>query len=260
MKIGAQLYTVQKHIGTLEGFEASLKKIADMGYTCVQVGSGDYDPYWLRDVLQKYNLKCVMTHRKLAEILENTEQMVKNHEIFGCDHIGLGMMPIELQDSMEGYEEFKKMLLPAALKLRDMGAKFLYHNHRFEFTPLDGKDMLQRMLEDFPSDCIDFTLDLGWAAYAGADVLKLIEQLSGRISRVHLKDYTDVPEDGSIDTFTYLRPIYEGKLDYDAYLKALKKAGCLYALVEQDWCYDEDEFECLRRSYENVTKRFPDMK
>ena len=58
----------------------------------------------------------------------------------------------------------------------------------------------------------------------------------------------------------YMRPIYEGKVDYDAYINTLKTVGCEYALVEQDYCYDESPFECLRRSYENVTARFPDMK
>ena len=261
MQIGAQLYTVYEHTQTLEGFEAALKKVADMGYKSVQVsGTCAYDPYWLRDMLQKYDLTCALTHIGLKDIEENTEKVVRDHEVFGCRHIGLGAMPNKLRSSFEGYEEFKKTFLPAAVRMRDLGAKLLYHNHWFEFDDLNGKNAIQRMFEDFPEDALDFTLDLGWAAFGGADVVKLIEQLTGRLSRIHLKDYADLPEDGSIDTPAYLRPIYEGKLDYDAYIKALEKAGCEYALVEQDWCYGEDPFDCLKRSYENVTKRFPNMK
>ena len=69
-----------------------------------------------------------------------------------------------------------------------------------------------------------------------------------------------MPADGSITTPAYLRPIYEGKLPYDDYIRALKKAGTEYILVEQDWCYGEDEFDCLSRSYINVTSRFPETK
>ena len=97
-------------------------------------------------------------------------------------------------------------------------------------------------------------------AYSMLDVLKLIDTLKGRLSRIHLKDFADKPADGSITTVAYLRPIYEGKLDYDAYIKALKAAGTEYMLVEQDWCYEEDEFGCLRRSFVNVTNRFPEAK
>ena len=261
MQIGAQLYTAHNHTKTLEDFSATLKKVADIGYRSVQVsGTCAYEPEWLRDELAKNNLVCAMTHIAPKRIIEETEDVVRQHAVFGCKHIGIGGMPMEMRGTLEGYNEFKKVYLPAAEKIRDLGAKFLYHNHWFEFEELDGKDALQRMFEDFPADALDFTLDLGWAAFGGADVVKLIGQLSGRLSRIHLKDYADKPGDGSIDTPAYLRPIYEGKLDYDAYIKALEKAGCEYALVEQDWCYDEDPFDCLRRSYENITKRFLNMK
>ncbi len=261
MKIGAQLYTVAQHTQTLENFDSTLKKVADLGYTAVQVsGTCPYDPHWLRDALQRYGLTCVLTHIAPNKILEQTEQVVLDHRVFHCSHIGIGAMPQDMRGSLEGYEAFKKAYLPAAQKMRDMGAKLLYHNHWFEFEKLNGKDVIQRMIEDFPEDSIDFTLDIGWAAFAGADVCALIRQLHGRLSRIHLKDYADLPADGSIDTPAYLRPIYEGKLDYDAYIQELAKAGCEYALVEQDWSYDEDPFDCLKRSYENVTRHFPNMK
>ena len=97
-------------------------------------------------------------------------------------------------------------------------------------------------------------------AFGEEDVLTLIDMLKGRLSRIHLKDYADMPQDGSITTPAYLRPIYEGKLDYDAYIRALAGAGTEYMLVEQDYSYGEDEFEILRRSYVNVTSRFPEVK
>jgi sugar phosphate isomerase/epimerase len=168
-------------------------------------------------------------------------------------------MPVEMRGSLEGFKAFKEAFLPAALKMRDMGAKLLYHNHWFEFDKLeDGKDAMEHILEEFPADSIDFTLDLGWAAFAGADVVELIKRLDGRLSRIHLKDWADKP--ANIDTIAYLRPIYEGKLDYDTYIKTLATVGTEYMLVEQDWCYDEGVFECLKRSYDNVTKRFPEAK
>lgn len=103
-------------------------------------------------------------------------------------------------------------------------------------------------------------LDLGWADHGGQDVVTLIRQLEGRLSRIHLKDYADMPEDGSVTTPAYLRPIFEGKLPCSDYINALAKAGCEYMLVEQDYSYGEDEFEVLRRSYVNVTSRFPECK
>ncbi len=261
MQIGAQLYTAHNHTKTLEDFSATLKKVADIGYRSVQVsGTCAYDPEWLRDELAKNNLVCAMTHIAPSRIIDETEDVVRQHAVFGCKHIGIGGMPGDMRGTLEGYNEFKKIFLPAAEKMRDLGAKLLYHNHWFEFDKLEGKDVIERILEDFPEDSIDFTLDLGWAAYANKDVVALIDMLKGRLSRIHLKDFADKPADGSIETAAYLRPIFEGKLPYEDYINALSKVGCEYMLVEQDWCYDEDEFDCLKRSFENVTKRFPNVK
>ena len=261
MQIGAQLYTVHNHTKTLEDFSATLKKVADIGYRSVQVsGTCAYEPEWLRDELAKNNLVCAMTHIAPKRIIEETEDVVRQHAVFGCKHIGIGGMPVDMRGTLGGYNEFKKVYLPAAEKMRDLGAKLLYHNHWFEFDKLEGKDVIERILEDFPEDSIDFTLDLGWAAFADKDVLALIDMLKGRLSRIHLKDFADKPADGSIETHAYLRPIFEGKLPYEDYINALSKVGCEYMLVEQDWCYDEDEFECLKRSFENVTSRFPNVK
>jgi len=261
MKIGAQLYTVHDYTKTLEDLSLSLKKVADIGYKTVQVsGTCPFDPVWMRDELQKNGLQCVITHVAPAKIAEDPVQVVRDHSVFGCTHIGIGGMPTDMRGSVEGYERFSKIWIPIAEQIRDMGAKLHYHNHDWEFVDLEGKHLIDRIFEDFPEDSIDFTLDLGWAGFAGQDVVALINKLKGRLSHIHLKDYADKPADGSITTKAYLRPIYEGKLDYDAYIKALAAVGTEHMLVEQDNSYDEDPFDCLRRSYENVTKRFPEVK
>lgn len=256
MHLGAQLYGVRQYTQNLDDFAATLKKVAQMGYTSVQVsGTCPYEPEWLRDQLQENNLICALTHTNTQRMRDETEAVVKEHAVFGCRHIGIGGIPGPWRGSMEGYEEFRKAFLPVALKMRDMGAKFMYHNHWFEFDKLDGKDVIERILEDFPEDSVDFTLDLGWAAYANQDVLKMIDTLSNRLSRIHLKDWLDKPEDSDMLTAVYLRPIYEGKLPYDDYFAALKKIGCEHALVEQDHSYDEDSMVCLERSIQNIKAR-----
>lgn len=261
MQIGAQLYTCHDLTKTLEGLEDTLKNVSEIGYRCVQVsGTCAFEPEWMRDKLQQYGLVCPVTHVPLQRIVDDPEKVVKEHAVFGCSRIGLGALNKAQRESLEGYEEFKNAMLPAALKIRDMGAKFCYHNHDWDFVPLEGKSILQRIQEDFPEDSVDFILDLGWADFAQQNVVELMQSLKGRLSCTHLKDYADMPEDGSITTKMYMRPIYEGKVDYDTYIKMLKAVGCEYTFVEQDHCYDESPFECLRRSYENVTARFPELK
>ena len=261
MQIGAQIYTVYNYVQTLESLSESLKKISDIGYKAVQIsGTCPFEPEWLKDELLKNDLTCVLTHVAPNRLIEETQKVIDEHAILGCRHIGIGGMPNPMRGSLEGYKQFKKTFLPIAKQINDAGFKLMYHNHSFEFEKLGGKDVIERILEDFPKDTIDFTLDLGWAAFGGADVAELIRTLSGRISRIHLKDYENNKEVLERDGYPYLRPIYEGELDYDSYIAELKKSGCNYMLVEQDWTYGEDPFDCLKRSYDNVVSKFPEVK
>lgn len=261
MQIGAQLYTCHDHTKTIEDLEQTLKNVSEIGYRSVQVsGTCAFEPEWMRDKLQQYGLVCPVTHVPFQRITEETEQVVKDHAVFGCSRIGLGALIKEQRSTPEGYEAFKKIAIPAAMKMRDMGAKFCFHNHDWDFDLIEGKSVLQRILEDFPEDSVDIILDLGWADFARQDVAALMRSLKGRLTCTHLKDYADLPQDGSITTRIYMRPIFEGTVDYDTYIKVLQEVGCEYTFVEQDYCYDESPFACLRRSYENVTARFPGLK
>ena len=192
---------------------------------------------------------------------QDIKKIVSEHAVFGCKDIGIGGMPTLTENFEDRYKPFREKFVPIAKEIRDLGAKLHFHNHHLAFQgAFASKSVIDYILEDFPEDSIDFTLDLGWAAFAGANIIALIQKLHGRLSRVHLKDYLDEIPEGIEEPRAYLRPIYEGKLDYDAYINALAKAGCEYMLVEQDRCYGENEFDCLRRSYDNLTRRFPNVK
>lgn len=262
MKIGAQLYTVWSKVKTLEGIDDSFGKIKNIGYDVVQLSSTcPFEAEWMRDTLAKHDLKCVLTHVNPDKLIEDPITVIKEHKTFGCEHIGIGAMPNDMRETMEGYERFRDTFVPVAKILQDNGAKFMYHNHWFEFTKLNGMNVFERMLEDFPEGSVEFILDLAWADYAGEDLVKLISMLRGKLSRIHLKDHRPlVPEDGETTLPVRLCPIYEGTVDFDTAIRALYDAGTEYALVEQDLCFGEDEFECLKRSYDNVLARFPELK
>ena len=57
MRIGAQFYTVRDFCKTPEDLAQSLRRVADIGYTTVQIsGTCAYDPAWLRDRLRENGL------------------------------------------------------------------------------------------------------------------------------------------------------------------------------------------------------------
>lgn len=245
MQIGAQFFTLRDHCKTLEDFSESLKKVADIGYRTVQIsGVCPYEPEWLRDRLTETGLSCVITHTNQDRIADETQQVIADHAVFGCDYIGVGSMPGQLRHPGD-YDSFVERFRPAGEAIAAAGKRLMYHNHHFEFMKApDGKLYLEKLMEDFAPEALGFTLDTYWVQFGGGDPAAWLERLSGRVPCIHLKDMA------CVDFEQHMAPVGEGNLNWPRILAAAEKAGAKYLLVEQDDCYGEDPFDCLRRSYQ----------
>ena len=125
-----------------------------------------------------------------------------------------------------------------------------YHNHAFEFTrsEVDGKLFMDKILETFSPDILGITLDTYWIQFAGADVCEQIEKMAGRLECIHLKDMNATMTNGN-----RMAPVGYGNMNFPKILAAAEKAKAEYLLVEQDNCYEEDPFACLKKSYDYLT-------
>ncbi len=242
------MYTIKEFCKTPEGISESLAKIADIGYTTVQVsGTCEFEPTWLRDELKKNGLQCVLTHTKPNKILNDVVGACNDHKTFGCNNIGLGIMP-DHDFSPEAYDKFVETFVPVAKTIKENGCKLYYHNHYQEFWRYaDGRKIFDHILEDFPADLLNITLDTYWIQYAGGDPAAWINKLAGRLECIHLKDLVMVEEEHR------MAPVGYGNLNFNSILKAAEAANTKYLLVEQDKCYGEDPFDCLKKSYNYLT-------
>ena len=245
MKIGAQLYTVREFCKTKEDLGETLKKIADIGYQTVQVsGTCEYDPMWLAQELKKNGLTCVLTHIPKDKLLENAKQVAMDHQIFDCNYVGLGFFPFK--EPEQNLEEFLSLFIPVADAIKQQEKYFMYHNHDKEFQKIGGKTVMQHLAERVPADMMGFTLDTYWVQFSGGDPADWLEKLSGRVPCIHLKDQTFDQK---------MAVIGEGNINFVRVFKAAQQAGTQYMLVEQDNCYEENPFDCLKRSYEFLRSR-----
>jgi len=250
MIIGAQLYTLRDFCRNLDDFSETLKKVADIGYTSVQVsGTCPYEAEWLRDELKKNGLTCGITHFDFNRVLNDTEKVIEEHKTFGCRYIGLGSMP----GGASKYAKFRDnpKLIPAVDKIAAAGMKFMYHNHSGEYETLmkDGRPVMFHLSEDFTPAQMGFTLDTYWVKYGGFDVVPEIERLAGRLPVIHFKDMF-LTEDGE----KKMSWVGGGNvLDFEKIVEAFLKAGTEFGYVEQDNCNGEDPFLCLKKSYDYLT-------
>lgn len=243
MIIGAQFYTLRNFCKTLDDFSETLKKVADIGYTSVQIsGTCAYEPEWLRDQLKANGLKCAVTHIPGDKLKADPVKVAHDHDIFDCEYVGLGCYNFAAEDATT--EKFTEEYLPVAKAIHSAGKYFMYHNHDAEFKWENGKTILANLAEKISPELMGFTLDTFWVQAGGGDPAAWIEYLSGRVPCIHLKDYSYGRK---------MAVIGEGNINFDRVFKSAEKAGTKYMLVEQDECYGEDPFDCLARSYKYLS-------
>lgn len=244
MKIGVQFYTLREACSTLEGLSESLARVADMGYTSVQIsGTCPYEPAWLAEELKKNGLVCPLTHYSPDRIANDAQAVADEHTVFGADYVGIGYFEL---GSREKVDEFISTYGAGMKTLAAAGKKLMYHNHDMEFTNIDGKTMLQLLAEKTSPDELGFTLDSYWVQSGGGDFTWWLEYLKGRVGCVHYKDYAYPRQ---------MRAVGDGNMNWDAIIKASVDAGAQYAFVEQDNCNGLDPFDCLKMSYDFLKSR-----
>lgn len=245
MVIGAQTYTVRAYTQNESDFREAIKRISAIGYQEVQLSAvGPIAPRILRQVCEQNGLAIVLTHTAPERILQDVEEVIREHSTLGCRYVGIGSMP-ERYRTAEWIDMFAKDFMEPAKKLRDAGMLLMYHNHNFEWERLpDGRVMLQVLLDAMPSELMGVTLDTYWVQAAGADIIEWIERLGDRIPCVHLKDM-------SVKGFEQrMAAVGEGNINFAKVLAALERNGrTKHILVEQDHCYGKNPFDCLASSY-----------
>ena len=250
MEIGAQSYTVRKYCQNAEDLAATLEKISAIGYRYIQLSAiGPIDPAEVRRLCDLNGLRIVLTHNPANEFLEKPDELIRRNRLYGCGYVGLGSMPDSYR-TPDGVRQFAEDFGPAAERLRAAGLKMMYHNHAFEFERMpDGKTMMDRLMDLIPADLMGVTADTYWMHYGGMDVISWLEKYAARLHCVHLKDYAVTGHE------IRMAPVGRGNLDFRRILDTLSRNGVTeYALVEQDECYGESPFDCLKQSYEYLTR------
>jgi len=247
MKLGAQLYTLRHYIQNERDFAFSMKEVAKMGYTTVQVSAiGPIAPEKIRSICDENGLEIAITHTNQERILDDTDAVIREHEIMGCDYIGLGMMQ-ERYRTPEWIDHFVSDYKEPAKKIAAAGKLLMYHNHAVEFQKFNGKLVMDTLLDGFTPEEMGITVDTYWVQAAGGDVCAWIEKLGDRIPCVHLKDMA------ALGNEHIMAPVMEGNMNFKAILETLEKVGkTKYLLVEQDEC-QESPFVCLEKSYKNLS-------
>jgi sugar phosphate isomerase/epimerase len=253
--IGVQLYTVrdvlpQKPAETLRSIEA-------IGYREIEATYDGLDRLW--PAIQATHLKAVSVHLdntlmnagKEDELARAIEQAKK----WGFAYAVFPYLPPSERGGLDKFRALTDKLNRAGEKCRAAGLGFCYHNHAFEFEPMEGTTGFEVMIERLDKNFCGFEVDCFWVSVAGHDPVELLHKLSGRVPLVHLKDKapgTPVMFKESVDRAAF-KEVGNGVMDWPAILRAAASAGVEHYFVEQDQT-PGDPVESLRQSFAYLSK------
>ena len=253
---GLNLYSIRRLVGTEDDLRNVLYALKEMGYAHVQYSGGPYEPERIARVSRETGMPVVLTHQPLKKLLEEPDQLMRDHESFGCHHIGLGSIPTSIVCDKTKFREAADALEAVSRRMRENGFTLTYHHHNYEFIRHGDETAFDYILKN---TSLHVTADTYWLQYGGADVLKTVDLLAGRISCLHLKDYRTnhrITEDGKHVYTPGFAPVGDGVLDFAAVIRHAKAAGTRYFLVEQDDAQDyPDPMEQVRRSIDYIKNK-----
>ncbi len=249
MIVGAQGFTVRAFAQDEAGIAETMKKLAAIGYKTLQVSAfATIAPERMRELADEAGLRIVVTHTNQDRIMNEPEAVAREHEIYGCKNVGIGMMPQRYVGSVEGLRAFLHDFDRAARVFRERGLKLHYHNHCFEYQRFGGAPLIDIMADETDPDLWGFILDLFWVQAGGRNPASELRRFEGRVDICHFKDYA---VEGWDKRFA---PVMEGNLEWDEIFEACRDTGVEYAMVEQDDAYGRDPFDELRISHDNLKK------
>ena len=245
--LGAQLYTVRAFTRTIEDVAVTLKKVADIGYTAIQISAfGPVDPKQVAQLVEDNGLTVAITHMGWGKFQNELDEVIAVHKLWGCVHTAIGSLPDEYR-SLDGLKRFLNELAPIAERLAQEGMDFSYHNHNHELARYGDQTWLEMLYEQAPPEMLKAELDTYWIQAGGGDPAAWVRKCAGRQPVLHLKDMMVTPEREQ-----RMAEIGEGNMNWPAILQAAEEGGVEWYLVEQDECYGRDPFESLAISYRNL--------
>ncbi len=231
--LGVQLYTLRDYCSNPADFKETIEFVKSLGCDCVQVsGVGREETVsaeFQKDVFDSTGVECCLTHTPIERIVDETDTVIAEHKLIGCRCIGLGWIEEKYRDTVKGIDELLALLQPALEKIKANGMHFNYHNHDFEFKPLDnGQLLFDYMIENTDPEVFYFTPDVAWIEIAGYSAVEYLKKLKGRVDVCHFKDF--ITKGDGFDFAT----LGEGEVDLKACYDVCAESGVSYIVYEQD--------------------------
>jgi sugar phosphate isomerase/epimerase len=187
----------------------------------------------LRRLLDERGMRCTSYGVGYDDLVSKKDEVGQRAKVLGAKYVRVAWIPHDAPFTVEHLRKAVSDFNVAGKYLRERyGLIFCYHNHGYEFQPMEGGTMFDYMMKNTNPEDVSYELDVLWAFHPGADPAALLRKYPKRFRLMHVKDLkkgvkgdfsgkTDVTNDVAVGS---------GQLNIPEILKAAKKSSieCYY--------------------------------
>ena len=227
---GIQLWSVRDDLG--KDPKGVLKQLASYGYKQIESFEGAKGMFWgmtnteFKTYMDELGMKIVASH---CDINKDFEKKAADAAAIGMKYL---ICPWKgPQKDIDAFKKFADEFNQKGEICKKNGIRFAYHNHDYSFVTMNGEMGQDVMMKNTDPKLVDFELDMYWVVAGGQDIVTWLNKYPRRFRLCHVKDRkkgaTATEKDASVVVGT-------GSIDYPKILKAARKQGMEYYIIEQE--------------------------
>jgi len=230
---GFQIWTIRNDL--LNDFAGTLKKMADMGYTqvemCSPLGYGfkslnEMSGTEMKKIIEDAGLKCISSHYTSGELKNSLDNRIEWASQIGMKQMIQSMPAINLNNAtLDDWRRAAQELNVIAEKTKAAGIQMGYHNHNFEVQTIDGRLIYDVLMEELDPDLVKMQFQVA-VIDEGFKAQDFFRKYPGRFISAHLADYSA--------ELKKQVPIGQGVVDWEDLFKAAEETGVQNYFVEME--------------------------
>lgn len=252
--IGLQLYSLREQFK--KDVPATLDEVRSWGIRYVELaGTYDLPPEKFAAMLKERQLVPIAAHFSYESFRDDPEAVAKEAKALRLKYAGVAWIPHEGDFDEKTCREAINVFNKAGQACAKQDLKFFYHIHGYEFQPHPSGTLLDLLIQQTDAKLVSYEMDIFWVVFPNQDPVKLFEKYGKRWELVHLKDMKKGVQLGSLSGGTDVRndaALGAGQMDLPAILKAARKAGVKWYLIEDESPWSEQQIPQSLRYLETV--------
>ena len=226
-RIGLALFTVRHEAE--RDFDATLAEVAAIGYRELDmyIYASGREARDTRRALDRAGLACPSARVTTANLYRGWDRFVEAAATLGARYVTLANVPPDERRTIRDWHELAEVFNRAGDAASRAGLTLCYHNHDFEFVPLEGTVPYELLLAETDPRLVRLQMDVYWVSRGGRDPAAELRRLRDRAASLHLKDMEETPA-------RRITTVGRGSIDFARVLRAATDAGVRHFFVEED--------------------------